>query len=305
MSEIIGKKQELFQEIISPELYRQLDLLHRDGVYIGAHGGGITHPLTPSSDIDLAIIPPHAEQIPEVVDILLSSIPEAYNLPFLDENQILSLVESYMGNFDYFSLKLRSDYGHPLSLHIHNPDFRRSYHDKDYAVELRIPPKKTGISIYEDTAISPEGERYPVYVSTPQTPVSGAEAVLNFIHTCGVYPVYADRTNTKLLPRIYSPTSEYPALPPNLFLPGLETSKILSEIPLFDGANTSHLIVAKGSVRKLADFCNISFDQALEICSQAYHGTFARRKPGRQMDTTYLHSVLNRLRNGLENHEGS
>jgi hypothetical protein len=261
---------------IGSEILATLEDFHRQGVYAGIHGGGLTHPLSEVSDIDLAIIPPQFS--PDILNEIVGALYYRHSSnPQMEKRDVDNLIKNYALMIDYISLKIKRNGGNPLSLHIGNPEFTEGYRNRPHAVELRPERKASGISQYQDVLISRrlnggfDIELVPVAVQ--QTQIKDTPAVLNFPHTTLLFPW----KEPPLSPIINSPR----LIEENTgVILGLEANKIVSEVPLFkpDSINHQRLSLLRNSIAKLSSHLNISFDMGLKLYAEAYSRLLYSRK---------------------------
>lgn len=279
--EIFYKKSifELVEDIkrkIGSEILATLEDFHRQRVYIGIHGGGLTHPLSKDSDIDLAIIPPQFS--PDILNEIVGALYYRYSSnPQMEERDLDDLIGNYASQIDYISLKIKRNGENPVSLHIGNLEFTEGYRNRPRAVELRPERKASGISQYQDVLISRRlnggFDIKPVPVTVQQTQIKDTPAVLNFPHTTLLFPW----KESPLSPIIDSPR----LIEENTgVILGLEANKIVSEVPLFepDSINHQRLSLLRNSIAKLSSHLNISFDMGLKLYVEAYSRLLYSRK---------------------------
>ncbi len=269
----IQQRLETIKSQIPPDILTTLETLHKNGVYIGVHGGGITHELGPNSDIDLAIIP--SEFSPDFISEFLSQVYSNGRQPPIPFEELRQLIQVYTPEVDYISLKVITG-GNPLSLHIEDPNFRREYPQREIGIELRTPPKKSGLSKYLDVAITKNGNVFPIKITAAQLPImglNGTAAVLNFIHTSTI--ACFNQISPNLTPTIFI-SSEFPNT--KAFILGLETNKAISEVGLFGNVSLHVITPLQEAFRLLSQFLKIPLKEAGILYTKAYSYLLYRRK---------------------------
>jgi hypothetical protein len=261
---------------IGSEILATLEDFHRQGVYVGIHGGGLTHPLSEVSDIDLAIIPPQFS--PDILNEIVEALYYRHSSnPPMKEEDFFSLVHNYASEIDYISLKILRDGENPVSLHIENPEFTKSYQHRSYARELRPERKASGISQYQDVLISRRlnggFDIEPVTVAVQQTQILGTPAVINFPHATLLFPWKESPLSPIIdLPRLIEENTGV--------ILGLEANKIVSEVSLFepDSINRQRFSLLRDSISKLSSYLNTNFDMGLKLYIEAYSRLLYSRK---------------------------
>lgn len=263
---------------IPPEILTILELLHERGIYVGVHGGGITHNLGKESDVDLVVIPP--EFNPDFYTHLVKEIYTSGQQPPISLEDLIRLVGVYSQEVDYISLKIPTG-KNPLSLHLEHPQFRTDYGNYRVARELRVPPKNSGISQYLDIAIGDPFHLIPIMVTVVQRQIKDLpEAVINFTHTSSLYPVEC-REYESLSPIISIPwASGSLSKLGHLFVFGLEANKVASEVNLFniDLPPIEFLNPLITTLDQLAHLTETSFKESLRIYGEAYSRLLYERK---------------------------
>ena len=286
----IQRRLETIKSKIPPDILAILEALHENGVYIGIHGGGITHELGPNSDIDLAVIP--SEFSPDFIVYLLSQVYSNGRQPPVPLEELRNLIQAYAPKVDYISLKVPTG-RNPLSLHIEDPNFRREYEARKVARELRVPPKKTGVNIYSEVGID-SGQNFVVLrVVGGQTLLPGKKAAINSLHTIQI----VDPNN----PSPHFIIEDLTSNPSLLFILGLEANKCISEVNLFspDSLREEHIIPPITSFEQLAEFLDITPYEAGRLYTHAYSQLlFFRKKVDYSPDE--LIQTLPTLRAALE-----
>jgi hypothetical protein len=279
--EIFYKKSifELVEDIkrkIGSEILATLEDFHRQRVYIGIHGGGLTHPLSKDSDIDLTIIPP--EFSPDILKEIVGALYCQYSSNSqMEQKDLDNLIGNYASMIDYISLKIKRNGENTLSLHIEKREFTEGYLNRSYAIELRQKRKSSGISNYLDVCINQVNDgglvAIPVTVAVAQVPITGTEAVLNFPHTTLSLPW--EGTSLSPLVNILGLTEESKSI-----ILGLEANKIVSEVSLFNppSINSQRLSLLRDSIAKLCNGFGINFDKGLAIYAEAYSRLLYLRK---------------------------
>ncbi|WP_457642260.1 hypothetical protein [Persephonella sp.] len=269
----IQQRLETIKSKIPPDILATLETLHENGVYIGVHGGGITHELGPNSDIDLAIIP--SEFSPNFIVELLSQVYSDGRRSPIPLEELTQLIQVYTPEVDYISLKVPTG-GNPLSLHIENPDFRQRYTKRKVSKELRIPPKSSGLSKYLDVAITKNKNIFPIEITAAQLPImslNGTAAVLNFIHTSTI--ACFNQISPNLTPTIFI-SSEFPNT--KAFILGLETNKAISEVGLSGNISPHAITPLQEAFILLSQFLKIPVKKAGMLYTEAYSYLLYRRK---------------------------